>query len=101
MGGSLFECWLGDFIECDLPPRAKSTLHLKKSNLRPQFIHADRISSKAINLYCLIKYGIKNTPGKVQVSPSTYEQIKGHFDVQENQVIECKGLGQIMTYFVK
>jgi class 3 adenylate cyclase len=40
-------------------------------------------------------------PGKVQVSPSTYEQIKGHFDVQENQVIECKGLGQIMTYFVK
>jgi hypothetical protein len=40
-------------------------------------------------------------PGKVQVSPSTYEQIKGHFDVQENQMIECKGLGQIMTYFVK
>jgi class 3 adenylate cyclase len=40
-------------------------------------------------------------PGKVQVSPSTYEQIKGHFDVQENQIIECKGLGQIMTYFVR
>jgi class 3 adenylate cyclase len=40
-------------------------------------------------------------PGKVQVSPSTYEQIKGHFDVKENQMIECKGLGQIMTYFVK
>ena len=40
-------------------------------------------------------------PGKVQVSPSTYDQIKGHFDVQENQIIECKGLGQIMTYFVK
>ena len=40
-------------------------------------------------------------PGKVQVSPSTYEQIKGHFEVQENQIIECKGLGQIMTYFVK
>ena len=40
-------------------------------------------------------------PGKVQVSPSTYEQIKGHFDIQENQMIECKGLGQIMTYFVK
>jgi class 3 adenylate cyclase len=39
-------------------------------------------------------------PGKVQVSPSTYEQIKGHFDVQENQMIECKGLGKIMTYFV-
>lgn len=40
-------------------------------------------------------------PGKVQVSPSTYEQIKGHFEIQENQLIECKGLGQIMTYFVK
>ena len=40
-------------------------------------------------------------PGKVQVSPSTYEQIKGHFDIQENQITECKGLGQIMTYFVK
>ena len=40
-------------------------------------------------------------PGKVQVSPSTYEQIKGHFEIQENQIIECKGLGQIMTYFVK
>jgi class 3 adenylate cyclase len=41
------------------------------------------------------------SPGKVQVSPSTYEQIKGHFDIQENQLVECKGLGQIMTYFVK
>lgn len=41
------------------------------------------------------------SPGKVQVSPSTFEQIKGHFEIQENQLIECKGLGQIMTYFVK
>jgi class 3 adenylate cyclase len=41
------------------------------------------------------------SPGKVQVSPSTYEQIKGHFDIQENQLVECKGLGKIMTYFVK
>lgn len=41
------------------------------------------------------------SPGKVQVSPSTYEQIKGHFDIKENKLIECKGLGQIMTYFVK
>ena len=40
-------------------------------------------------------------PGKVQVSPSTYEQIKEHFDIQENQIIECKGLGKIMTYFVR
>lgn len=41
------------------------------------------------------------TPGKVQVSPSTYHQIKDHFQMQENQLIECKGLGKIMTYFVK
>jgi class 3 adenylate cyclase len=40
-------------------------------------------------------------PGKVQVSPSTFEQIKGHFDIKENQIIDCKGLGPIMTYFVK
>ena len=40
-------------------------------------------------------------PGKVQISPSTYEQIKDHFTIQENQLIECKGLGKIMTYFVK
>jgi class 3 adenylate cyclase len=39
-------------------------------------------------------------PGKVQVSPSTYEQIKSEFDVHENQLIECKGLGLVMTYFV-
>jgi class 3 adenylate cyclase len=41
-----------------------------------------------------------SVPGKIQVSPSTFEQIKGHFDVQEHQLVECKGLGQIMTYFV-
>jgi class 3 adenylate cyclase len=39
-------------------------------------------------------------PGKVQVSPSTYEQIKSEFDVHENQLVECKGLGLVMTYFV-
>lgn len=41
-----------------------------------------------------------SVPGKIQVSPSTFEQIKDHFDVQEHQLVECKGLGQIMTYFV-
>ena len=41
-----------------------------------------------------------SVPGRIQVSPSTFDQIKDHFDVQEHQLVECKGLGQIMTYFV-
>ena len=39
-------------------------------------------------------------PGKIQISPSTYGQVKNHFDIQERELIECKGLGKIMTYFV-
>jgi len=39
-------------------------------------------------------------PGKIQISPSTYEQVKSRFDIQERELIECKGLGKIMTYFV-
>jgi adenylate cyclase len=40
-------------------------------------------------------------PGKIQISPSTYEQVKDRFEIQERELIECKGLGQIMTYFVE
>ena len=39
-------------------------------------------------------------PGKIQVSPSTHAQIREHFKTEERELIECKGLGQIMTYFV-
>jgi len=39
-------------------------------------------------------------PGKIQVSPSTHAQIREHFKMEERELIECKGLGQIMTYFV-
>jgi class 3 adenylate cyclase len=39
-------------------------------------------------------------PGQIQVSPSTYEQIKNHFNARERELIECKGIGLIMTYFV-
>jgi len=39
-------------------------------------------------------------PGQIQVSPSTYEQIKNHFEATERELIECKGIGLIMTYFV-
>jgi class 3 adenylate cyclase/CheY-like chemotaxis protein len=40
-------------------------------------------------------------PGKIQISPSTYNLVKDNFDIEERELIECKGLGQIMTYFVK
>ena len=40
-------------------------------------------------------------PGKIQISPSTYAQVKDRFEIQERELIECKGLGQIMTYFVE
>jgi class 3 adenylate cyclase len=39
-------------------------------------------------------------PGKIQISPSTYAQVKEHFGIQERELVECKGLGKIMTYFV-
>jgi class 3 adenylate cyclase len=41
-----------------------------------------------------------SVPGKIQVSPSTHAQIREHFQTEERELIECKGLGQIMTYFV-
>jgi class 3 adenylate cyclase len=40
-------------------------------------------------------------PGKIQISPSTYAQVKDCFEIQERELIECKGIGQIMTYFVE
>lgn len=40
-------------------------------------------------------------PGKIQISPSTYQHVKDYFEIEERELIECKGLGQIMTYFVK
>lgn len=39
-------------------------------------------------------------PGRIQISQSTYEQVKEHFDIQARELMECKGLGSIMTYIV-
>ena len=39
-------------------------------------------------------------PGQIQVSPSTYEQIKNHFEAKERELVECKGIGLVMTYVV-
>jgi hypothetical protein len=38
--------------------------------------------------------------GKIQISPSTFELIKDQFVAQERELIECKGLGKIMTSFL-
>jgi class 3 adenylate cyclase len=40
-------------------------------------------------------------PGKIQISPSTYNLVKDNFEIEERELVECKGLGHIMTYFVK
>jgi hypothetical protein len=37
---------------------------------------------------------------KIQVSPINHAQIREHFRTEERELIECKGLGQIMTSFV-
>jgi class 3 adenylate cyclase len=38
--------------------------------------------------------------GRVQVSTSTYELLKSSFLFQERGMVECKGLGEIQTYFL-
>ena len=65
--------------------------------------------SEQASLTCLKTTGtaviLKTVPRKPRLkrasepsmSPSTFEQIKDHFDVQEHQLVECQGLGQIMT----
>jgi class 3 adenylate cyclase len=39
-------------------------------------------------------------PGRVQVSPATYEAIKNDFVVEEGGSMECKGLGEILTHLL-
>lgn len=39
-------------------------------------------------------------PGRVQVSPATYEAIKSDFVVEEGGLMECKGLGEILTHLL-
>jgi len=36
-------------------------------------------------------------PGRVQVSPATYEAIKDHYLTEDGGSVECKGLGEIST----
>lgn len=38
--------------------------------------------------------------GRIQISPSTKELLQAGFQLEERELMECKGLGQIMTYFL-
>jgi class 3 adenylate cyclase len=39
-------------------------------------------------------------PGRVQVSPATYEAIKEDYLLEEGGLMECKGLGEILTHLL-
>jgi class 3 adenylate cyclase len=39
-------------------------------------------------------------PGRVQVSPATYEAIKDDFTLEDGGLMECKGLGEILTHLL-
>jgi len=39
-------------------------------------------------------------PGRVQVSPATYEAIQNDFVVEDGGLMECKGLGEILTHLL-
>lgn len=38
--------------------------------------------------------------GRVQVTQSTYDLIKNDFDAEERGLVECKGLGEIQTFYI-
>ncbi len=41
-----------------------------------------------------------SVPGRVQISPATQKALHDHFILEERELMECKGLGQIMTHFL-
>ena len=38
--------------------------------------------------------------GRIQISPSTQALLQSSFNLEERELMECKGLGKIMTYFL-
>jgi class 3 adenylate cyclase len=40
-------------------------------------------------------------PGMIHVSESTYQALKDDFVLVERGIIQCKGIGDVMTYFLK
>jgi class 3 adenylate cyclase len=39
-------------------------------------------------------------PGRVQVSPATYEALKNSYIFEDGGMMECKGLGEINTHLL-
>ena len=39
-------------------------------------------------------------PGRVQVSPATFEAIRNDFNLEDGGLMECKGLGEILTHLL-
>jgi class 3 adenylate cyclase len=40
-------------------------------------------------------------PGMVHISEQTEQELRGHFHLEERGFVECKGLGQVKTFFLK
>ena len=40
-------------------------------------------------------------PGMVHLSEQTEQELRGHFILEERGFVECKGLGQVKTFFLK
>jgi len=40
-------------------------------------------------------------PGMVHISEQTEQELRGHFLLEERGFVECKGLGQVKTFFLK
>lgn len=39
--------------------------------------------------------------GKTHISAQTQTDLHSHFDLEERGIAECKGLGQVKTFFLK
>jgi class 3 adenylate cyclase len=40
-------------------------------------------------------------PGAIHVSESTYQALKDDFVLEERGIVQCKGIGDVKTYFLK
>jgi class 3 adenylate cyclase len=40
-------------------------------------------------------------PGAIHVSESTYQALKEDFVLEERGIVQCKGIGDVKTYFLK
>ena len=40
-------------------------------------------------------------PRKIHISEQSPTELESHFDLEERGLVECKGLGQVKTFFLK